>query len=131
MRVNGEDVTDKGVEFKAGEDVSGVEIELTNRTTAIGGSVTDDKGAALKDYTVVVFAEDPSKWALPLTRWTASSRPDQDGHFKFANLPPGAYHASRSNTSRRETGAIPSGWRAPRRRPPASPSTKGPPRRWI
>lgn len=93
VKLNGQDVTDKGVEFKPGEDVSGIEIELTNRTTSITGSVTDDKSQPLKDYTVVVFAEDPATWAMPLTRWTASSRPDQDGRFKFANLPPGAYLA--------------------------------------
>ena len=32
VQLNGEDVTDKGVEFKPGEDVAGIEIELTNKT---------------------------------------------------------------------------------------------------
>ena len=93
VRVNGEDVTDKGLEFKPGEDLSGLEIELTDKATSINGGVTDDRGQALKDFTVVVFAEDRNTWTLPLTRWTASSRPDQEGRFKFAHLPAGAYYA--------------------------------------
>lgn len=93
VRVNGEDVTDKGLEFKPGEDLSGLEIELTDKATSINGAVTDDRGQPLKDFTVVVFAEDKNRWTLPLTRWTASSRPDQEGRFKFANLPAGAYYA--------------------------------------
>jgi hypothetical protein len=93
VTLNGEDVTDKGVEFKAGQDVSGLEIELTNRSTSVNGTVTDDKGQALKDYTVVIFAEDEAKWTMPMNRWMSSSRPDQQGRFKFNGLPPGAYYA--------------------------------------
>jgi protocatechuate 3,4-dioxygenase beta subunit len=93
VTLNGEDVTDKGIEFKPGQDVSGIEIELTSRSTSINGSVTDDRGNAVKDYTVVIFAEDEAKWALPMNRWMSSARPDQDGRFKFSNLPPGPYYA--------------------------------------
>ena len=93
VRVNGEDVTDRGVEFKPGEDVTGIEIELTNRSTTLTGAVTDDRGQPLKDYTVVIFPEDQAKWTLPMNRYTSSARPDQEGRFRFTNLPAGAYQA--------------------------------------
>jgi len=93
VRFNGADVTDTGIEFKPGEEVEGIEIELTQKTTALSGTVSDAHGEAVKDCTVVVFADDPQKWPLPMNRWTASARPDQDGRFKFNNLPSGGYYA--------------------------------------
>ncbi len=93
VQFDGRDVTDSGVEFKPGEDVNGLDIELTNKTTTITGSVTDDHGQAAKDYTVVVFTDDQQKWTLPMNRWMSSVRPDQDGKFKVTNLPAGSYYA--------------------------------------
>ena len=89
----GEDVTDKGYDFKPGEDVDGFEIALTARTQTVTGSVTNDKGDALKEYTVVAFAQDSDKWKLTGNRWRQSARPDQQGLFKIADLPPGEYFA--------------------------------------
>jgi hypothetical protein len=93
VHVNGVDVTDTGYEFKPGEDVEGVEVRLTQRTTEVDGAVNNPQGQPLKDYTVVVFSADETKWTLPMTRWTQSARPDQEGRFRIKNLPAGSYYA--------------------------------------
>jgi hypothetical protein len=93
VKLNGTDITDTGAEFKAGETTSGLEVELTNKATAVNGSVTASDGALLNDYTVVIFSETPEQWRLPMTRWVTGTRPDQDGRFKVQNLPAGNYLA--------------------------------------
>jgi len=92
VTLNGQDVTDRGVDFKAGQDVTGIEIELTKKVTTVTGSVAGPSGA-VQDYTVVFFPVDQDKWTLPQNRWTASARPNQDGQFTLSNLPPGDYYA--------------------------------------
>jgi hypothetical protein len=93
VRLNGADVTDTGVTFRPGEDVSGLELLYSQRTTTIAGGVSDDRGSPVKDFTVVVFPTDQQKWTLPTSRWISSARPDQDGRFKVSNLPAGSYYA--------------------------------------
>jgi Carboxypeptidase regulatory-like domain len=93
VKLNGVDITDTGADFKPGESVSGLEVELTQRATSVTGTVSGADGSLLKDYTVVVFAESAELWRLPMTRWVSGSRPDQEGLFKFQNLPAGAYIA--------------------------------------
>lgn len=93
VKLNGIDITDTGADFKPGETTSGLEVELTSKPTTVSGGVTETGGAALKDYTVVVFSETPDHWRLPMTRWVQGARPDQDGRFKMQNLPPGSYYA--------------------------------------
>jgi hypothetical protein len=66
---------------------------LTASITSVTGGVTGPDGSPLKDYTVVIFADDPELWRLPMTRWVTGTRPDQEGRFKVQNLPPGTYHA--------------------------------------
>ncbi len=93
VHVEGQDVTDTGFDFKPGGAVSGIDVVVTTRATEINGTVTTSAGNPVKDYTVVVFAADPARWALPQSRYQAMARPDQEGRFKVRNLPPGDYLA--------------------------------------
>ena len=92
-RLNGVDVTDTGIEIRPGEDITGLEIELTNQQSQITGSVTNSRGQAVKDYSVVVFARDREKWTLPQTRYIRQGQADQEGRFKVTGLPAGEYYA--------------------------------------
>jgi protocatechuate 3,4-dioxygenase beta subunit len=93
VRVNSADITDTGMEFKAGEAIAGVEIVLTSKLTQISGTVTGAGSQPAKDYTLVVFSDDPQRWTLVNSRFVAGTRPDQDGRFQVKNLPAGGYYA--------------------------------------
>ncbi len=93
VRMGGTDITDTGADFRAGDTVSGIEITLSSQTTSITGSVVGADGTAMKDYTLVIFSDDPELWKMPMSRWVTGTRPDQDGRFKVQNMPPGSYHA--------------------------------------
>ena len=92
IRQRGADVTDTGVDVKPGEDVSEVEIELTNRSTDLTGLVTNGRGDPVKDYWVVFFPRDAAR-RMPPSRYVRTGRADQDGRFKTTGLPPGEYLA--------------------------------------
>jgi hypothetical protein len=91
IRLNGADVTDTGLEIKPNEDVSGIELELTNKLTTISGLVKNSRGEVSKDYTTIVFAQDKAKWTAG-SRYQSAGRPDQDGRFKISGLPEGEYY---------------------------------------
>jgi hypothetical protein len=91
VRINGTDVTDAGLEFKPNEDISGIEVEITNKLTTITGLVSNARGDTLKDYTTIAFAQDKEKWKM-MGRYLSMGRPDQDGRFKISGLAPGEYY---------------------------------------
>jgi protocatechuate 3,4-dioxygenase beta subunit len=93
VRVNGADVTDNGIEFKPGEALTGVDVVLTSKLTEVKGTVKGAGSLPAKDYTLVLFSDEPQRWSAPNSRYIASARPDQDGRFQIKNLPPGGYYA--------------------------------------
>jgi len=90
VRYRGVDVTDSGIEFHPNEDVTDIDVELSNRVSSVSGLVTSSKGETVKDYSIVVFPADRDKWT-PNSRYLKTARPDQDGRYKVNGLPPGEY----------------------------------------
>jgi len=88
----GVDVTDTGVVFRPAERVDDVQIVLSTRLSLVSGSVAGDGGGPVKDYVVVLFADDPNRWG-PGSRHIGSARPDQQGQFEVKGLPPVNYVA--------------------------------------
>ena len=92
VALDGRDVTDTPYPLHGGTDIDDLEVEVTDKSTRITGLVTDDRGEPVEEYAVVVFAADSTFWAPP-SRFVRAGRPDQDGRFEIAGLPPGQYLA--------------------------------------
>ncbi len=90
--LDGRDVADTPVDIRGTEDLTGLQVVVTSHVTEINGAPCDAKGLPVPEYTVVAFAEDAARWRYP-SRFLATARPDQQGRFKIANLPPGRYLA--------------------------------------
>jgi hypothetical protein len=86
ITINGTDVTDRVFDFTGEQELRGARITVTDRVTEVNGTVATSNQPA-RDYTVVVFPEDNSKWAFP-SRYVRSGRPDQKGLFRIRALPP-------------------------------------------
>jgi 5-hydroxyisourate hydrolase-like protein (transthyretin family) len=93
VSIEGQDVTDTGFDFRPGGAVTGIDVVVTATTTELNGTVITANGAVVKDFTAVLFADDPARWTLPSTRYVTGTRPDQEGRVKVRNLPPGDYYA--------------------------------------
>src|SRR5205814_5468451 len=54
---DGRDVTDVPMEMKSGEELTGVQVIVTNRVTAVTGQLANDKGAPVADGTGLLVAD--------------------------------------------------------------------------
>lgn len=88
--LDGRDITDTPLTFIGTEELTGIWVVLTNRTTKISGRVTDERGRDVSDCTIVVFPEDRARWTWR-SRFIATARPGLDGRFTLGALPPASY----------------------------------------
>ena len=93
ITLDGQDITDTAYDFKPGRDVNGITVTLTDRLTTLSGTVRDARSEVVKDYVLVVFAQDPKLWGGQ-SRFVRTARPNQDGLFSLKGLPPGQYYAA-------------------------------------
>jgi hypothetical protein len=89
---DGRDITDETVELRSRERISGIQVIVSDRVTAITGQVADDKNAPASDGTVIVFHRDPERWP-DQSRYIRAVRPDESGQFELRGLAPGEYLA--------------------------------------
>jgi hypothetical protein len=87
VMLNGQDIIDTPIEFKDDDDLSGLQMVVTDRVSEVNGRVTGDRGEPTRDYTVVIFPEDSAKWTYP-SRYVRAGRADQEGMFKIRDFPP-------------------------------------------
>ena len=92
IQFDGRDVTDEAIDARSGDALAGVQVVVTNKVNVVAGSLTDARGAATSDGTVLVFADDAQKW-IEDSRFVRSARPDQQGTFEIKGLPQGDYLA--------------------------------------
>jgi protocatechuate 3,4-dioxygenase beta subunit len=88
--VDGREVIDTPLEIRGAQRVSGANLVFTDRLTEITGTLTDQQGAPLTDFTVLAFPTDATFWR-PQARQIATTRPDQRGQYQLRGLPPGEY----------------------------------------
>jgi hypothetical protein len=91
VRYHGADITDSGIDIRPGEDVSGLEVELTNRMTSISGSATTSNGEAAKDVAVEIFSQDSARWTT--VGYVRMVRSDHNGRYTTTGMRPGPYYA--------------------------------------
>jgi hypothetical protein len=93
VTIDGRDVTDMPFDVKSGQKISNVALVFTDKIGEVNGTVSDSRGAAATEYTVIVFPEDPAFWR-PMSRRIMTARPDQNGKYQIRGLPAGSYYVA-------------------------------------
>jgi hypothetical protein len=87
---NGREIIDTPIELRSGQKLTGVTLTFSDRLTEVNGSITDDRGSPVTDYTMLAFPQSDQFWN-PQSRYIMTTRPDQNGKYQLRGLPPGDY----------------------------------------
>jgi Carboxypeptidase regulatory-like domain len=91
VTVEGREVTDTPIDLKSGQKLANVSVVFTDKLSEVNGTVADQQGTPITEFTVLAFPTDPSLWR-PQSRHIMTARPDQTGKFRIRGLPPAEYY---------------------------------------
>jgi len=90
VQVSGSETIDAPIDLRSGQTLSNMTLVFTDKISEIDGTITNDSGRPVPDFTILVFPADPALWR-PQSRHIVTARPDQNGAFQLRGLPPGEY----------------------------------------
>jgi hypothetical protein len=93
IRVDGRDVTTTAITLREGENVTDVEIEVTNRVTQITGIVRSVSNSPVDHAAILVFARDPQRRDGLRRHFSMVRADERTGRFLVTALSPGDYYA--------------------------------------
>ena len=89
--IKGQEQVDSPFDFGTSGTFSDIEVLISAFGATVTGRVTDERAAAVRDYTVVVFSTLRDRWSA-LSRWVKTTEYlSADGTFTVRGLPPGDY----------------------------------------
>jgi hypothetical protein len=93
VTVSGRDIIDTPLEVRSGQNLSGLTLVFTDKMSEVNGTLTDDQGQPITEFTVLAFPTDNTLWR-PQARQIMTARPDQTGTYQMRGLPAGEYYVT-------------------------------------
>jgi hypothetical protein len=94
IHMNDADITDRPLSFgRSDQSLTGVEVVLTDRVSAIVGTIRDQNGRPSAGASLIVFSADRAQW-YPTSRFVRKTGAGTDGAFALTGLPSGTYYAA-------------------------------------
>jgi len=110
IRVGGVDATDRPIDLgRADQSLTNVEVVISDRVSELTGTVTDESNRPIRGAHVIVFAADHDRW-FPRSRFLADATTGEQGSYRIAGLPFGAYYVTTASAVAAEG---PEAWQDP------------------
>jgi hypothetical protein len=93
VTLSGRDIIDTPLDVRSGQALTGVTLVFTDKLSEVSGTLTDDQGQPITEFTVLAFPTDNTLWR-PQARQIMTARPDQTGTYQMRGLPAGDYYVT-------------------------------------